>query len=64
MYYQGPVTNPGQEVMMAVGGRILSRPERPAEDILEEVTMHKQMDQATGNVERVIIFKEATDEIR
>jgi hypothetical protein len=37
MYYQGPVTNPGQEVMMAVGGRILSKPERSADEILDEV---------------------------
>jgi hypothetical protein len=37
MYYQGPVTNPGQEVMLAVGGRILLNPSREADDILDEV---------------------------
>jgi hypothetical protein len=37
LYYQGPVTNPGQEVMIAFGGRILSDTSRSLEDVLTEV---------------------------
>jgi len=37
MYYQGPVTNPGQEFMMAFGGRMLSDPSRDVDDVAAEV---------------------------
>ena len=37
MYYQGPVTNPGQELMMAFGGRVLSDTARGVDEVLEEV---------------------------
>lgn len=37
LYYQGPVTNPGQEMMIAFGGRMLSRPGRSVDDALGEV---------------------------
>ena len=37
MFYQGPVTNPGQELMMAVGGRLLRDPSRATDEVLEEV---------------------------
>jgi hypothetical protein len=37
MYYQGPANNPGQELMMAVGGRLLRDPSRTLEDVLGEV---------------------------
>jgi hypothetical protein len=37
LYYQGPVTNPGQETMIALGGRMLSRPDRSVDDALSEV---------------------------
>lgn len=37
LYFQGPVTNPGQEVMVAFGGRILSDISRSVEDVLTEV---------------------------
>jgi hypothetical protein len=37
MFYQGPVINPGQEVMIAVGGRILSQPGRSLDEVLAEV---------------------------
>ena len=37
LYYQGPVTNPGVEVNIAFGGRIMSDPSRRVEDVLAEV---------------------------
>ena len=37
MYYQGPVNNPGQELMIAVGGRLLRDPNRSVDEVLEEV---------------------------
>jgi hypothetical protein len=37
MFYQGPVINPGVEVNIAVGGRILTDLRRPVEDALAEV---------------------------
>lgn len=37
MFYQGPVNNPGQEAMIACGGRILSQPARSVESVLTEV---------------------------
>ena len=37
MYYQGPVNNPGQEFMMAFGGRVLSDTGRPVDEVVEEV---------------------------
>jgi len=37
LYYQGPVTNAGQELMIALGGRILSDTRRKTAAVLEEV---------------------------
>jgi hypothetical protein len=37
MYYQGPVTNPGQEMMIAFGGRMLFNPARSVDDAVGEV---------------------------
>ncbi len=37
MFYQGPATNPGQELMMAVGGRLLRDPSRGTDEVLGEV---------------------------
>jgi hypothetical protein len=37
MFYQGPVINPGVEVNIAVGGRILTDTRRTVEDVLSEV---------------------------
>ncbi len=37
LFYQGPVTNPGQEAMIAFGGRMLSNTARSIEDALGEV---------------------------
>jgi hypothetical protein len=37
LYYQGPVTNAGQELMIALGGRILSDTRRAPEAVLAEV---------------------------
>jgi len=37
MFYQGPMSNPGTEVNVAVGGRILSDTTREAEEVLAEV---------------------------
>ena len=37
LYYQGPVSNAGQELMIAVGGRILSDTRLKTEDVLREV---------------------------
>ena len=37
LYYQGPVTNAGQELMIALGGRILSDARRKPEAVLAEV---------------------------
>jgi hypothetical protein len=37
MYYQGPANNPGQEFMMAFGGRMLSDVDRSPEDTAAEV---------------------------
>ncbi len=37
LYYQGPVTNPGVEVNIAFGGKIMSDVERNVNDVLAEV---------------------------
>jgi hypothetical protein len=37
LYYQGPVTNPGAEVNVAFGGRIMSDVQRDTTDVLAEV---------------------------
>jgi hypothetical protein len=37
LYYQGPVTNAGQELMIALGGRMLSNARRNPDDVLAEV---------------------------
>jgi hypothetical protein len=37
LFYQGPVANPGQEIMIALGGRLLSNPARSVADALGEV---------------------------
>jgi hypothetical protein len=37
LYYQGPVNNAGQELMIAVGGRLLRQPDRNVEEVLDEV---------------------------
>lgn len=37
MYYQGPVSNPGAEVNVAFGGRLMLKPDSPAEEVLSEV---------------------------
>ncbi len=37
MFYQGPMANPGTEVTVAVGGRILSDTRRSVDDVLSEV---------------------------
>ncbi len=37
LYYQGPVNNPGQELMIAVGGRLLRDSARTVEEVLDEV---------------------------
>jgi hypothetical protein len=62
MYYQGPVTNPAQEVMMAVGGRVLLRPDRPAEEILEEVLARYYWPRSTEAMKRLAgLFRVAED---
>jgi len=40
MFYQGPVSNPGQELMMACGGRFLRNPDRGAAEVVAEVLEH------------------------
>jgi hypothetical protein len=37
LYYQGPVNNPGQECMIACGGRLLQEPGRTVDAVLAEV---------------------------
>jgi len=37
LYYQGPITNPGVEVNIAFGGKIMSDVSRKVEDVLTEV---------------------------
>ena len=37
LYYQGPVTNPGVEVNIAFGGKIMSNVDRDVADVLSEV---------------------------
>jgi hypothetical protein len=37
LYYQGPITNPGVEVNIAFGGKIMSDTSRRVEDVLAEV---------------------------
>jgi len=46
LYYQGPVSNAGQELMIALGGRVLSNPGRKVDAVLEEVlaTLYKPRD--------------------
>lgn len=46
LYYQGPVSNPGQELIIATGGRFLSNPRRKVDDVVGEVlgTLYKPRD--------------------
>lgn len=37
MFYQGPVLNPGQELMIACGGRLLRDPGRSVDEVVTEV---------------------------
>ena len=37
LYYQGPITNPGVEVNIAFGGKIMSNVDRNVDDVLSEV---------------------------
>jgi hypothetical protein len=37
LFYQGPANNPGQELMMAVGGRLLRDPGRAVDEAMDEV---------------------------
>jgi hypothetical protein len=48
MHYQGPVINPGVEINIAFGGRILSDSSRSVEDVLDEVidTLYRPRDAA------------------
>jgi len=54
MFYQGPVSNPGQELMMALGGRLLRDPARSVDEVLDEVLMKYYR---PGNAEAVARLK-------
>ena len=61
LYYQGPVTNAGQELMIALGGRVLAAPRRKLDGVLEEVltTLYKPRDaEALGRLARVVELAE------
>jgi hypothetical protein len=61
LYYQGPVTNAGQELMIALGGRVLAAPRRTLDGVLEEVltTLYKPRDaEALGRLARVVELAE------
>jgi hypothetical protein len=61
LYYQGPVTNAGQELMMAVGGRILSDTRRAPEAVLAEVLerLYRPRDaDAARRLERIVRLAE------
>jgi hypothetical protein len=63
MYYQGPVNNAGQELMIATGGRVLASPKRSTSSIIEEVlaTLYKPRDaEAARRLAHVIELGEET----
>jgi hypothetical protein len=62
MYYQGPVANPGTEVNIAFGGRIMTDPAKDAESVLSEVieTLYRPRKKAAREG-LVSIFRRAED---
>jgi hypothetical protein len=62
MYYQGPVSNPGAEVNVAFGGRLMLKPENPPEDVLAEVleVLYRPRD-SQAHAALVELFRRAED---
>ena len=61
LYYQGPVTNAGQELMIALGGRILSDTRRKPDAVLGEVleSLYRPRDaEAARRLARVVELAE------
>jgi hypothetical protein len=62
MFYQGPVINPGVELNIAVGGRILGDTRRPVEEILAEVvSLYYRPRDADARKKLVALFLRAED---
>jgi hypothetical protein len=62
MYYQGPVRNPGVEVNIAFGGKIMSNPARDTESVLREVIEQIYKPKGTDAHERLVsLFRRAED---
>ncbi len=62
MFYQGPVINPGVELNIALGGRMLVAPHRTVEDALEEsLELYYQPRNAHARKELVELFLQAEE---
>jgi hypothetical protein len=62
MLYQGPVSNPGTEVNIAVGGRILTDTSRDSKDILSEVIeIYYKPKDADARLKLIDIFLRSED---
>ena len=62
MFYQGPVINPGVELNIAVGGRMLVDPHRTVEDALEEsIELYYQPRNAGARKDLVELFLQAEE---
>jgi hypothetical protein len=60
MYYQGPVANPGTEVNIAFGGRLMSNVERSLEDTLAETLEHIYHPKNTASLHKLVgIYQKA-----
>ncbi len=62
MYYQGPVRNPGVEVNIAFGGKIMSNPVRDTESVLGEVIEQIYKPKGADAQQRLVsMFRRAED---
>lgn len=62
MYYQGPVANPGVEVNIAFGGRIMTDPNRESGSVLDEVIARLYQPRNSAAQRRLAsIFRTAED---
>ena len=62
MFYQGPVINPGVELNIAFGGRMLVDPQRTVEDALEEsIELYYQPRDAAARRDLLDLFLKAED---
>ncbi len=60
MYYQGPVANPGTEVNIAFGGRLMNNVDRSIEDTLAETLEHLYRPKNTPALQKLVeIYQKA-----